>query len=241
MTECKRLEKYLESGGDVYLSLDPYVKKLPNIEGIIAKYGIELSETTVGGKLLRNIVRDPDNAITTDGYTLLSVPADGATAKAVFDRISGYTSGGILLREVSALKLSGAAEAVLLSSATSVAEVGGAVTDSDGSYPIAALSKYRHDGAESDTTVFVIPSIYLTASDALISNSYLNREFLYSLCEEAFGAENLPYGCNSVTYVSDRLTNLTMKIAKLYTALLLTVPALVAAAGVVIIVRRKNR
>ena len=51
----------------------------------------------------------------------------------------------------------------------------------------------------------------------------------------------MPYGCHSVVYDNDILENLTMGEARLYTALLIALPVMLAGVGVFVTVRRKNR
>lgn len=239
-TEIERLREYVERGGSLFVSLDPYVKRLTNLEDFIAEYGIELSSgTTDKGITERHVVRDIDKGIMLDGYTLLGGFSGSGIAEDIANTVKSYSDGGIILREVAALKLSGAATPVLVSSESSELTLGGKAVDGAGSYAVAAHSTYEKDGNVAN--IFVIPSAYVAASDALTSNEYSNREFLYALFEHAFGAENLPYGANSVTYVADDLKNLTMGTARLYTTLLLAVPAALAAVGAVVIIRRKNR
>ena len=241
-TEMERLEAYLRRGGNIYISLDPYVSRLPNLEEFMKKHGIAYSETEVDGKLLRNIVKDPDNAVTTDGYTLIANYAtDNSLASDIENRTKQYASGGIVIREASALNLSGNAKAILKSSKSSICEVGQSVTDRGGSYTVAASVSVTDELTGKVGNIFVVPSVFLTASDALISNRYSNRDFIYSLFEELYGSKNMPHGCNFVTYVSDDVQNLTMGAAKLYTALLLTIPCALAIVGAVVIIRRKNR
>ena len=68
--EINKLEDYLEGGGNLYVALDPYTRELKNLEGLLKKWGITLSGTQdENGTLIRNIVRENSNAITTDGYT----------------------------------------------------------------------------------------------------------------------------------------------------------------------------
>ena len=246
-TEIERLTSYVNRGGSLYVTLDPYVNKLPNLETFIKDFGISFAESEVGGAKLRNIVRDTKNAITPDGYTILAEYASSELADAVSANVKKYNDGGIILREASALDLgeiksgyTGDAQPLLVSTAASVCEVGGEVVDDSGKYCIGAVSTVK--GEDGNTAkIFVMPSVYITASDALISNSYANRDFLYSLFEEFYGADNMPYGCNSVTYVSDDLKNLTMGAARTYTAVLLAIPVILAVTGAVVIIRRKNR
>ena len=241
-TEIERLEAYVRRGGSIYISLDPYVNSLPNLEEFMENYGIAYSESEVGGKVLRNIVKDPDNAITTDGYTLIADYAtDSDVATAIKQKSEQYVSGGIILREASALNLSGNAKAILVSSKSSICEVGQTVTDRQGSYVIAASVSVVNEETGAKGNIFVVPSVFLTASDALISNRYANRDFIYSLFEEFYGSKQMPHGCNFVTYVSDDMQNLTMGTAKLYTALLISIPCALAIVGAVVIIRRKNR
>ena len=75
-TETERLREYIERGGNLYVSLDPFVKKLPVLEGVLADYGIKVSRSLEGTDLA-DIVKDPVNAITTDGYTIVADIAEG--------------------------------------------------------------------------------------------------------------------------------------------------------------------
>ena len=52
---------------------------------------------------------------------------------------------------------------------------------------------------------------------------------------------DMPYGCNSVIFDDGTLENLTMGQAKLYTVLLIAIPAVLAAVGIFVMIRRKNR
>lgn len=242
-TEIERLEKYVQQGGSLYVSLDPYVKRLNNLETFIESFGIKLRSGQTDKGELRHIVRDPDRAVTIDGYTLLSEFATGGIADTISATVNRYSRGGIILRDAAALELyaSSNARAVLLSSDSSECTLGDTVVDTEGSYAVAAHSTRVSDDGENTANLFVISSVYLCSSDAVTSNAYSNRDFIYSLFDHAFGAENPPYGANSVTYVSDDLKNLTMGEAKLYTALLLAIPAVLAAVGFAVIIRRKNR
>lgn len=239
-TEIEHLTDYLKRGGNLYVSLDPYVKTLAVFEHFIAEYGIRLSTSeTDGAKPSRNLIKDPTNAITTDGFTLVTDYADGALSSAIKEKVKSYSDGRVIVRECAALELSGGAKPILISSPSSVCEAGGKTVSSLGSYTVAAYSEIENEGVSS--RIFVIPSIYLSASDALVSRGYSNKDFTYALFEELFGAEGLPYGCRAIVYDTNTLENLTMGTAKIYTALILLVPFAVAVAGAVILIRRKNR
>lgn len=237
--EIDRLSTYLERGGSLYVSLDPYVEKLPVLEELISEYGIAFSETEIDGKLYRNIVRDSDNAITTDNFTLIADIADGNYGKALADKVDEYSDGKVIVRECAALNISGGAEAIFKTSSSSATYAGGERTDKSGSYCVGAIAKTS--GQYGEGNIFVIPSIYLTANDALTTSGYANRDFVYAMFDQVYGADFVPYGCAPVYIDTGALENLTMKTARIYTVLLLSIPVVIAAVGAVIVIRRKNR
>ena len=240
-SEIGRLDAYLKRGGNVYVSLDPYVKKLYTIESFLEGYGIGLSETEIDGKIYRDIVRDSANAITTNGYTIVADHADGALSTEIAENMDKYSDNDVIIREAGALTLTGTAQALLTSSRSATCENGGVVTKTGGSFPVAAFNTVSSPDGKEEGSIFVVSSIYMTVSDALVTNGYSNKDFIYSLFEYLYGAENMPYGCQSVLYDSNVLENLTMSTANLYTAIVLAVPAIVAILGAVVVIRRKNR
>ena len=241
-TEIEWLKSYVnDNGGSLYVSLDPYVRRLPVLEGFLAEYGLEFSVTESDGTSLRNIVKDPENAITTDGFTLVASHAEGEVSDAIAKKVAEYDDGRVILREASALKLSGSAQPLLVSSSTSVCETGGRVTATGGGFTVAAYSEGAPNFEGERGKIMLIPSIYATVSDALVTNGYSNKEFVFAAFEELYGAKGIPYGCEPVLYESTTLENLTMGTARIYTALILAVPAALAVTCGVITVRRKNR
>lgn len=241
--ELNKIEQYLEGGGKLYVALDPYVKELKNLEGMLDKWGISLSgEYNENNVLVRDIVRENSEAITPDGYTFIATHADNELAKRVRDSVTAHGNDSILMNEVTRLKLdeSKGAQPLLISGKTSSTHAGGKQTDNSGEYAVAAYSvRAENDGKSS--TVFVIPTAYITAADAFLSDSYSNKDFLYSILEVIFGSNPAPRGCNQVSYAAPMLENLTMGRARLYTVIILAIPAALAVVGVITIIRRKNR
>ena len=236
VTEMDRINEYASKGGSLFVTVDPYSRRLPVFYDFLAEYGISMFDTADGE---RQTVKDDANAITTDGFTVVTDFADSEIAAAMNARTSSL-GGRVILRDVAPLKLEGNARALLVTSPTSVCQAGGETTDTAGSYPVAAYStkdNYNADPAK----LFFIPSIYISTSDAMISNGYLNKDFLYSLFDVFYGMGEMPYGCSSVLYDNEMLENLTMGTAKIYTAVLVLLPAVLAVCGTVLIIRRKNR
>ena len=71
---------------------------------------------------------------------------------------------------------------------------------------------------------------------------FANRNFVYSVLDNVFGREGVPYGCHTTLfYTNGMLENLTMQGARIYTVILMAIPAVIAIVGAVIVIRRKNR
>ncbi len=240
--EIEKLEEFMKSGGNVYVALDPYADELPALESFVAEFGISISTVKQDGQTLRNIVRDSNNAITSDFYTLVADNADNAISKAILEKTEKYNDAKVIVRESAVLELDSELGAVSLlsSSSTSALYAGGKKTDSAGEYCVAAMSTYESKGGKVGSMV-VVPGVYLTATDVLTSGGYSNREFVYALLEEVYGVENLPYGCKTVYYTEDVLENLTMGTARAYAVALFAIPAAIACVGAVVIIKRKNR
>lgn len=240
-SEIEKLEAYLESGGSLYVAVDPYVEKLAVLEEFLADHGIVISEAEGETGTVKNIVRDSDNAVTTDYFTLISEIAEGEFGDAIEAKLSNYGSTGVLMRECAALELSGKAQPLLVASSASETYAGGVKTGSEGGYCIAATVTEKNDNG-TESHVFVVPSIFICAEDTLYTEGYANRNFVYSVLDTVFGREGVPYGCHTTLfYTNGMLENLTMQTARIYTALLLSIPAIIAIIGAVVVIRRKNR
>lgn len=236
VTEMKRLEAYRDRGGSFYITLDSYGKRLPVIESFVSSFGIDITKTETGE---RYMVKDSDNAITTDGFTLVCDYSDDELAKNMLAKTEEY-GGNVIIRDAAALTLTGNAKPILTSSQSAECYAGGEQVDSDGSYVIAAYSKVKTD-TENDATLFFIPSIYLTSTDAMVTNGYCNKNFVYSIFGELYGEGIMPYGCTSITFNDTMLENLTMRAARIYTAIFIAIPIIIAVLGAVVLIRRKNR
>ena len=239
-TEYEHLSAYVKDGGNIYVALDPYVRKLHVLEGFLAEHGISYSETEKDGVLLRNIVKDSTNAITTDGFTLVTDFADNEIAEEIGNTVSSYSDGSVIVREAAALKLSGNAKPLLVSTPSSIIEADGDRNGSDGSYLVAAYTKIK--SGDNVASLCVVSSVYISVSDALVTNGYSNTDFLYSLFENFYGLEGgMPYGCAVVRSDTSTLENMTMGKARIYTAFILAIPVAVAVLGTVVVIKRKNR
>ena len=241
-SELDRIRAYTQDGGDLFVSLDPYLKTpLPSLESFLAEYGIAMSHSEIDGKSYANVVKDDSQAITTDGYTLVGYFAEHPIANQLKARVRTFCDGDVLLSRSAALELSGDAVPLLTSSASAALYAAGETVDTAGSYVLAACSVKTTEDKQS--SLFVVPSIYMTASDAMLSNTYVNKEFIYSIFEVLYGVDGaMPYGARAVAFSGGTLLeNLTMLEARIFTVIAL-LPALAATVvGIVILKKRKNR
>ena len=238
ISELDRLDDYKKRGGSFYVVIDPLSRRLPRLEEFVSDFGIDFK---LGEEDERLLVKDLDRAIGIDGFTLVADYADTPLATDMRGVIEQY-GGNVIISQVAALECDEAkgAKPLLVSSAAAVLESSGETVNEDGSYTVAAYSE-RYNESGENAKMFFVPSIYLTATDAMITNGYSNKDFLYSLFDVFYGADNLPYGTNVVVQESTMLENLTLGTSITYTAVLLALPVVLAAIGLVTIIRRKNR
>ncbi len=240
--EIDKLEDYLSTyGGALYVSLDPYVGKLKNLEGLLEKYGMKISESTDDtGKSIKNIIKDSSNAITTDGYTFVANYADNNAGKSMADKTENFVSDDVVVKNMGAIEVSGIAQPVLIASSSASLLANGERVDSKGEYCVAAVSEQLASNGNT-SRIFLTSGVYMTASDAIISDSYANRNFVYAVLDVFFDASVAPYGCRLVPYSTGVLEDLTMGRARAYTALIMLVPVILAVVGIIVNKRRKNR
>ncbi len=235
VSELDRLERFVAEGGTLLVSLDPYGKgDLTKLREFLAEYGLAATD---------EIIKDRENSITYDEFTLITELAAEGGGEAIGERVSAFTDQPAITRESSRIVFSSAAdyrpEAILTSSPTARLFREGQEVDNTGSYPVLARSVYTGEGEGG--SIILSSGAYFMANDALLSSSYANRTVLFALLEEA-GAPAAPLGTSILSINSILLEGLTMKAARLYTVLLAVVlPLLVAAVGILVLSRRKFR
>lgn len=234
-SELDRLAGYLDAGGSLFVSLDPYAKAdLSSLRGFLAERGLSATQ---------DVIRDRENSITPDGFTLVTEIASSTAAAAIGNRVGELTDSRAVVREGSAIvcdaKNGWTAEPLLLSSSAAETYRNGALVSEDGSFPVLAVSTRTEGSATSH--ILLSSSVYFLANDLLNSASYTNRDILLASLEDASGMP-APVGCRSLAVGSELLEDLTMGTARIYAWLLIAVlPLAVAAVGVTVIVRRKTR
>ncbi len=240
--EIEKIEKYLDRGGNLYVSIDPYIGVLPELEGFLSECGITIEGGIGQYGNTHDIVIDAAGSISLDNLTFVTGFAE-ASAESLPGRIvgnfSGIANGRVLTSKSGRLTLSGTAEALLTTTAEATAVRDGGVV-ARGEFAVAAAATLEGEGGKS-ASVVVIPSVLLTNADLLSANGYSNKEFMYSLLEEALGSSIGIYGAKSVMFDAGIVENLTQRESVIYTVVLLLIPTAIAITGAVTIIRRKNR
>lgn len=246
-SEIERLESYLLRGGNLYVTVDPLVKQLPILEGFLAEWGLEIvGMKNDSGVFSRAMVKNSDLGITTDGYSFVTEYAGGNISSNIKSLVTSYTDSRVLLGRAAAIKTDpalGASPLLLSGDGSELSIFGERVKDEetpDGGYAVVAASERENEDG-SYAKILLVPSAYMLAADAVTSDRYSNKDYVYATLYSFFGADAAPLGCRTVTYDNTILENFTMRTARAMTALVLSVPAAIAVTGAVIIIKRKNR
>ncbi len=235
VAELDRLAAFTDGGGSLFVSLDPYAKsELVGLTEFLAARGLVAT---------KDVIRDTENSLTYDGYTLLTETASAPFATAVSQRVGAFSSAKAVVSSASAIECrtvgAWSAEPILVSSPSAETYKNGALVSDTGSYPVFAVAS-KTEG-ETTSTVFLTSSVYLLANDVLNSSTYRNRATLLASLERAVGRP-LPVGCTILSVGSQRLEGLTMGTARLYAVLLsVAVPLVAVGIGGFITIRRKLR
>ncbi len=242
VSELMRLKEYSDNGGAFYVILDPLAKSLPRLEEFVSEeFGISVKTNDDGERLM---VKDLNQSVNTQGFTgftLLADYADNSVAQSIKNKIDGF-GGSVIINDAAALECNESlgARPLLTSSASASLVAGGENEGEDGPHTVIACSEKKVNFDRSAKMIF-ISSVYLAASDAMVSNNYANKDFLYALYDEFYDGPDMPYGIDCVEMQEERLENLTLGTSILYTCMLLAIPVVLAAVGTVTIIRRKNR
>lgn len=232
VSELKKLENYLNAGGTVLASVSPTnIGRLTRLSEFLATYGLVPQEGTV---------IDMTNSLPgSGGYSLLLDYAENGTA----GRLSSFASKNgrrTVLSQVAPIALSESAvatsEALLTTRPSSVLLANDGTEIGSGTQTAVAISRLN----EGEGKILLIGSAYLTATDAVNSASYGNRDLVYALFSE-FGQSRVPIGIPSVTVDRTAIENLTTGEANTFALFAAVIfPSAILLGGLIYCRRRKN-
>ena len=233
-TDIDRLEEFIRKGGTFQLFLDPYVRGLDNLSGLLHTYGLSMKNGTV-------LRADEKDAVSIDGYTLMPTYASGDAADRIEALVGEVSSSRLIAKEVSPLTLQEkndkgfSVQPLLYAGNLSVPYENGKAVGEEGAYPFAALSSQKNGGS-----VALFSGMFMTAQDILQSDQRANRDFFYSLLEYTEEAKT-PKGATTLVFESTLLENLTIAESNRYARILiLWVPLAVTLVGAVLLLKRKR-
>ena len=239
--ELDRMEEFLSAGGSVYIMLDPLLTGTTGLEKFLGDWGITPRRIVEGDRRDAVTVRDSANAVTTDGYGLVTSFGDSDLAREISREMEAAGAGRVIVREAMPLDLTEregkTVSSLLTASATATAHANGKTVDSAGGYTVAAVSRDNTTGGG----IFAVGSVFLTAQDTITTNEYGNKDLIFLVFRHLSGAA-VPIGTTYLLFSSGTLEGLTMRAARLWTVLVaVIVPVAVGATGFVLVRRRRNR
>lgn len=240
--EIDRIQAFTEAGGTVYAMLDPLITGTVQLEKFLSEWGITVMRAETSARAADTVfVRDSADAVTTDGYGLITSFGESDAGREMKAEMDRNGAGRVIVSQASPLILNEVAgktvSSLLVSSSASQAYAGGSSIDTAGSYTVAAMSRDTTTGGG----VFAVGSVYLAAQNAITTNEYGNKDFVFLVFRHLSGA-SVPLGSSYLLFSSTGIEDLTMWEARIWTILFAGIlPVGVAVTGVICIRRRRNR
>lgn len=231
-SELKKLENYLNAGGTLWTSLNPaHVGRLTRLCEFLTGYGLVPQEGTVV---------DATNSLPgSGGYSLLLdyTESELASRLSSFASKNGRRTVLSLVMPISFVESGVAApEALLTTRSSSVLLSDDGQEVAAGPQTAVAISRLK----EGNGKILLIGSAHLTATNAVDSASYGNRDLVYALFTE-FGQTRVPIGIPSVAVDRTAVENLTTGEANTFALLAaLVFPGAILLGGLIYCRRRKN-
>ena len=235
--ELSRLREFVLSGGSFLFFRSGTAGAQPRLDAFCADYGILPEE---------GVLTDSNYAVDATGGALLLRYDDGEGASAIRERALSYNTSRLAAAGVGSLSLTSVAHAsataLLRTHESAFCRLNGEVISqapAEG-YTVAALSTLTASGGK-EGHVAVIAAEAFAEVDTMETDGYGNKEFFYALLCDLTGTP-APMGCGVVLINTYPLTDMTRGTANLYLAIFGgLIPLSVAAVGVFVLYRRKNR
>lgn len=239
--EIEKLDKFLDELGCLMVFTSPEnAGNLTNLSELLSEWGIGFNGDTY--------VQDKDHAISTDGKAIVAKYEEetlGASLYLDLDKNSKTILKNsmpltILYDEDSRYEGTKEVSAVLSSYDSSVLYKDGQVVG-EGSYPIMTISRELTvvDNDYYYSYVFVSGSAEAVASAYLHTNTYANKDIIYNTIKLT-GKERVLCDLETKQFENTALDITTAEANRWTVVLTVVLPAVIAIAGYVVWVRRKN-
>lgn len=253
ISEIEKIDKFLDGNNSMMVFMNPNTPPMPNFEEYLEEWGVVVN---------RELVRDTENSVATDGYAIIGTYTTGETLgasihkelretravppKTIFDNTGhitlaeGYSSAGSyysngVTREISS---------VFTSAPTAQAYANGkAVSSATELEPYNLMTITCETQMINNETfqsyVVVCPTTEYATANLLQSNTYGNADLLYATFRSV-GKEKVPADIKRKSFAQVEIEGLTTADANTYTVVLTVVPAVIAfGVGLYVIIRRK--
>lgn len=235
--ELSRLRDFVASGGAFLHFRSATAGAQPRLDAFCTDYGI---------LPLAGVLTDSTYAVDASGGALLLRYDAGEGAKAIREHALSYNTARLAAAGVGALGVKSVeyAEAVSLlrTHDTALCRVNGetvSTAPAEG-YTVAALSRVSATGGKQGHVAVIAAEAFVDV-DTMETDGYGNKEFLYALLSSVTGTP-APMGCGVVLLNTYPLEDMTRGTANIYLAIFGgLIPLAVAATGVAVLYRRKNR
>lgn len=250
-SEIDRLNAYMANGGRhmVFASADTFAAgSFGNLENYLAAWGVAFEhEPGEGGIEACYSIKDPNHALTTDGYTILGrVPDSGRGSELMADirdtiRVANATgiaiADGFTANGTDHTKGSRTVTSLLTSFAGAEAWVGGrAVERTDEGFRLVTLSR----DSDTGSSLLVSSSVEIASKAGMDSTAYDNAAFFLTALE-GMGKEDTPVALQSRPFTDETIHILTTSDARTITLVLTVLPTLtVVVIGLAVLIRRKH-
>lgn len=246
-SEIQKLDDFLSNYGSLVVFRDPVAyHELPNLDEYLEEWGVKFGTTTV---------RDTAHSITLSlggglysGYGIIAeYPTSGLGASVVSNirdleappKTIVPMASPIYMTDL--LDMSKDISPILTTYDGATLQEGGEIIEENGKYNLMTLSRYTRvkDNTEFFSYVLACASPYYASDAFLESSSYANEDVIYSALR-AMGKEKVPADIDFKVLASEALDITEAEQAQWTWILILTMPIVVTALGVVVFVRRRH-
>lgn len=230
ISEIDKLDKYLsEDSHDLMVFMEPTLRSMPNLEGLIKKYcNISFDQAKVKA--------DSDSAISIDGYTFAADVADNEKANSIFSNISMEGKTVFLNARPISVEASGNTHPLCYVPAGSsmIYSENETLTAKEDEKALLTVTKL-----ENDNRILCSGSTGFIAGLMMDSDVYLNRDLMFSCLLDA-GETQVPMNVSYEIIRSEGL-DITLTESRIWTVIVaIAIPLAVAAAGTIVYVRRRH-
>ncbi len=236
-SEIEKIDEFLDNFGNLMVLRDPEAEALPNLDEFLEEWGIQFDNS---------ILKDPANSLD-GGYELVADYAigDSLGAQVVTDIVSLGTAPKTIVPYASPVNLlfdyknSRQTSVVLYTHNTAERYVDGKRVE-NGKYPLVTLTREAQiiDNTYHYSNVFVIGSKYFIA-DGYLDQKYGNQDIIYTMMRY-MGKKQVPINLDFKVFEDESLVITTAESGS-WTLALTLIPAIcLAAAGIIVFIRRKH-